>query len=323
MQSFCIASLRERRFVGIPELCEREATVKSLAKNNFGSTGLQVTHLGLGAFPVGQADISEKEAERLLNGVLDAGINLIDTARGYGLSEERIGRYIAHRRDEYVLSTKVGYDIEGYADWSRGAVQAGIERALRLLRTDVLDIVHLHSCELESLQNGEAIQALEQARLAGKIRLAAYSGENEALDYAIACGGFQSVQFSVNICDQRAIRTALAQAQERGLGVIAKRPVANVFWQYTAQPVGQYAEEYWLRARAMQLKPPASLSWHAFALRFSAYTPGVHSSIVGTGSLGHFLESVDIIQQGALPEEIYQTTRHAFDRLDRDWVGQT
>lgn len=294
-----------------------------LIRNWFGNTGLQVTNLGLGAFPVGQDRISEKEAERLLNGVLDAGSNLIDTARGYGSSEERIGRYIAHRRAEYVLSTKVGYDVEGHPDWSRGAVLAGIERALRLLRTDVLDIVHLHSCELEDLQRGEVIQALEQARQAGKIRVAAFSGENEVLEYAIACGGFQSMQFSVNLCDQRSIRTALPRTQAAGMGVIAKRPVANVFWQYSEQPVGAYAEEYWLRARLMQLNPPEGMDWFSFALRFSAYTPGVHASIVGTASLDHFLESVRAVQQGPLPTEDVQAARQTFDRLDQGWIGKT
>lgn len=293
----------------------------TLPKRSFGNTGLEVTLLGLGAAQVGSEKLSEKEAERLLNGVLDAGVNLIDTARGYGLSEERIGRYISHRRSEYILSTKVGYDVEGCTDWTKEAVLAGIERALRLLRTDVLDIVHLHSCDLEVLQAGEVIEALSQARQAGKIRLAAYSGENEALDYAIDCGGFQSVQFSVNICDQRAIDTALVKANQKSLGVIAKRPVANFFWRFSERPAGAYCEEYWLRALAMQLSP-GELSWHEFALRFAAFTPGVHTSIVGTSRLEHFLESVAILAKGPLPIEVVEDVRRRFKQHDQGWIGQ-
>ena len=297
----------------------------AIPKTKFGNTGLEVSLLGLGGWPFGVASLGEKDAERLLNGILDAGINLIDTARGYGLSEERMGKYIAHRRDEYILSTKVGYDVPGQANWSKGAVTEGIERALRLLRTDVLDIVHLHSCELEVLQKGEVIEALEKARQAGKIRLAAYSGETEALDYAIASGGFQSVQFSVNVCDQRAIETALVQASERGLGVIAKRPVCNVFWRFAEQPVGEYAEEYWLRAKAMELDP-GELSWQEFSLRFAAYTPGVHTSITGTASLEHFLENISIIAKGPLPVAVYTGLRARFKSNDPTgsggWVGQ-
>ena len=287
-----------------------------------GNTGFEVTRLGLGAFPVGQNRVSEKEADHLLNGILDSGINLIDTARGYGLSEERIGKYIAHRRDEYILSTKVGYDVEGYEDWTREAVQTGIERALRLLRTDVLDIVHLHSCSLEALKTGEVIEGLVRARAAGKIKAAAYSGENEALDFAIASQAFQSVQFSVNLCDQRSIDGALARAGEKNLGVIAKRPVANVFWHFQKQPVGEYAEEYWLRARAMQIAPPEGIGWLDFALRFTAFTPGVHTCIVGTGRLEHFLENVRILEQGPLDSEIVQKYQQLFKTHDDGWIGQ-
>jgi len=293
----------------------------SIPRRVFGNTGLEVTILGLGAVQVGNARVSEKEAERFLNGVLDAGVNLIDTARGYGLSEERIGKYISHRRGEFVLSTKVGYDVEGYQDWSKGIVTAGIERALRLLRTDVLDIVHLHSCDLDVLQAGDVIAELDKARQAGKIRVAAYSGENEALDYAIDCGGFQSLQFSVNICDQRAIDNALVKATQKGLGVIAKRPVANVFWRYAERPRGDYAEEYWLRAQAMKIDP-GDLPWQEFALRFAAFTPGVHTSIVGTSSLEHFTENLAILSKGPLPEAEYRRVRQLFKEHDQGWVGQ-
>ena len=293
-----------------------------LSRNAFGNTGLEVTPIGLGAFPVGQDQISEKDAEKLLNGVLDCGVNLIDTARGYGLSEERIGKYLAHRRDEYVLSTKVGYDVEGYEDWSAGAVEAGIDRALRLMRTDVLDIVHLHSCSIELLQSGELAEVMNRARKAGKIKVAAYSGENESLDFAIASGGFQSVQFSINLCDQRSIERALINAKEHNLGVIAKRPIANVFWRFSERPIGAYAEEYWLRARVMGLVPPENMDWLNIALRFAAFTPGVHTCIVGTGKLDHFLENVKVLKRGPLPDELVQEYRKLFNLHDDGWVGQ-
>ena len=293
-----------------------------LSRIAFGSSGLEVTRLGLGAFPVGQDRVSEKEAERLLNGVLDAGVNLIDTARGYGLSEERIGRYLAHRRDEFILSTKVGYDVEGFDDWTQGAVEAGIERALRILRTEVLDIVHLHSCSLDDLRAGGVLEGLSRSRQAGKIRFAAYSGENQALDFAIASGEFQSIQLSVNICDQRCIDGALLAAGEKQLGVIAKRPIANVFWRFRDEPVGEYAQEYWLRAQSMQLSPPEGMDWLTFSLRFTAFTPGVHTCIVGTGSLEHFLENVRILKQGPLEPEIVQRYRQLFRTHDAGWVGQ-
>jgi aryl-alcohol dehydrogenase-like predicted oxidoreductase len=143
---------------------------------------------------------------RFLNTTLDLGITLIDTARGYGLSEERIGRHLAQRRSEFVLSTKLGYGITGQTDWTGAAIEAGVDEALRRLATDRIDIVHLHSCELPTLLAGEVIDALERARDKGKLRTVAYSGENEALAWAIASKRFGGVECSVNLFDQASLR---------------------------------------------------------------------------------------------------------------------
>lgn len=287
----------------------------------FGASGLRVSILGLGAGQVGDGRLAEEDAARLLHAALDAGITLIDTARGYGLSEERIGRHLGGRRHEFVLSTKVGYDIPGQADWTGPAVTLGIERALGTLQTDYLDIVHLHSCDLDVLERGDVIAALEAARDAGKIRVAAYSGENEELAWAIRSGRFGSLQTSINICDQRDIDTQLPLAQERGMGVIAKRPVANAPWRYAERPVGNYAEEYWLRLQAMGLQP-GPFEWQELALRFTAFAPGVHTCIVGTANIEHLRRNIELVGRGPLPAEVVAHIRGAFQRNDDNWVGQ-
>jgi aryl-alcohol dehydrogenase-like predicted oxidoreductase len=254
--------------------------------------------------------------------VVDSGITLIDTARGYGLSEERIGRYLGHRRSEIVLSTKVGYDIPGYEDWSGPIITAGVEAALHRLRTDYIDIVHLHSCPLDVLQQGDVIDALEQTVAAGKVRVAAYSGDNEPLWYAIESDRFRSIQTSINIADQRVIDTGLPMARERGLGVIAKRPLANAPWRFQVRPEGDYSEVYWERLREMQLDP-GDLEWDELALRFVAFLPGVSSCIVGTRSPDHLRRNVAIVEQGPLPEETVHHIRAAFQAHDQEWVGKT
>lgn len=293
----------------------------------FGNTDLKVSALGLGAGQVGSHALSENEAAKLLNSVLDLGITLIDTARGYNLSEERIGRYLRNRRHEYVLSTKVGYDIPGYEDWTGPTVTAGIDAALSRLQTDYIDIVHLHSCDLEVLQRGEVISALQAAVKAGKVRVAAYSGENEALEWAVTAKDsagqlyFQSIQTSINFCDQRGIDGPVAKAIAQGLGVIAKRPIANAPWRYSELPVGEYVEEYWKRAKAMNLNP-APFDWEDLALRFSAYLPGVSSCIVGTASTEHLSKNLEIVKRGPLPTEKVEEIRQAFRAHDQNWVGQ-
>jgi len=165
--------------------------------NDFGRTGLKVAPLGFGAMHLNDGRVTETEAEHLLNAVLDLGVNLIDTARGYGLSEERIGRHLAHRRQEFLISTKVGYGIPGVPDWTGPCITAGVEAALTRLRRERLDIVHLHSCPLATLERGEVIDALEACARAGKVGVVAYSGDNAELDFAVSSGRFGSVQTSI------------------------------------------------------------------------------------------------------------------------------
>lgn len=286
----------------------------------FGETGLTVSALGFGAGHIGGPDQEEAAVGRLLNEVVDAGITLIDTARGYGLSEERIGRHLGHRRGEVVISTKVGYDIPGYDNWTGPIITAGVEAALRRMETDYLDIVHLHSCPVEVLERSEVVDALERAVTAGKIRVAAYSGDDAPLRYAIRSGRFGSIECSINLADQQVLREGLPEARERGMGVIAKRPLANAPWRFPERPVGHYSEAYWERLRAMELEP-GELAWDELALRFVSYLPGVSSAIVGTSSPEHLRRNVEIVQQGPLPAESTRAIRDAFRAHDRGWVG--
>lgn len=188
------------------------------------------------------------------------------------------------------------------------------------MKTDVIDIVHLHSCSLDILKKGEVLKALSDAIDEGKVRVPAYSGENEALDYALTTGAFRSLQFSVNICDQRSIQTILPRAKEQGLGIIAKRPIANAPWRFPTQPHGNYAEEYWLRLRAMNLdlgEDPLDT-----ALRFTTFTYGVDTSIVGTTNIEHLKKNIKSIERGKLPDNIISHIYESFRNADMGWTGQ-
>jgi aryl-alcohol dehydrogenase-like predicted oxidoreductase len=285
----------------------------------FGFTGLKVSALGFGAGHIGDHDADEKSIDKLLNSAVDLGINLIDTARGYGASEERIGRFLSHRRKEIILSTKVGYSIPGYKDWTYDCIIAGVDEALKNLRTDYIDIVHLHSCPTDILMNNQVIDALEKIKEEGKIKVVAYSGENENLAFAIESGRFGSVQTSINIADQKNLDSLLPRAKVKGMGVIAKRPAANAPWRFTEQPSGRYAEEYWLRLKRMNLR--LDLNLQDIALRFAAYTWGVDSVIAGTNNIKHLKENVKLIEKGPLTYDIYYEIRDAFKQNDINWIG--
>jgi aryl-alcohol dehydrogenase-like predicted oxidoreductase len=290
-----------------------------IPKRQYGKSGLTVSALGLGAMQIGDPGLEEAKAASLLNAAVDAGITLIDTARSYGCSEERIGRHLASRRDDIVISTKLGYGIDGYEDWTGPCITAGIEQVLHMLQTDRIDIAHLHSCPRATLERGEVIDALERARQDGKVRAIAYSGDNDDLAYAVATGRFDGFMASLNICDQRVIDDVLPKIAAQGF--IAKRPTANHPWRFKERPAGDYCEEYWLRWHEMKLSS-RSRDWGEVALRFALTPPQVSSAIIGTVSLEHLKQDIAWAGAGGLDTDWFEELRTVFRQHDRGWVGQ-
>jgi len=292
----------------------------TLPRRRFGRTGLEVSALGLGAGAIGDAALDEREVEALVLGALDLGVTLIDTARSYGASEERLGRILRGHRDRVVLSTKVGYGVDGVADWTGEAVSRGIDEALVRLDTTWLDIVHLHSCPAQVLTETDVAAALEAAVEAGKVRVAAYSGDNRDLDTALGLGVFGAIQTSLNLCDQRAV-AAIDRARRTGVAVIAKRPVANAPWRFERRPVGDEAEPYWVRWRGLGIDP-GDLAWDELAIRFAAHYPGVSSAIVGTRRLDHLARNAALVVRGPLPEDRFHAVRSRFEERGHGWPGR-
>ncbi len=213
-------------------------------KTSFGKTGLQITGLGFGGGPIGFLNADQENAARILNQLLDGGVNCIDTAAAYHGSEELIGQAISHRRGQFVLVSKCGQkfpDLQGEA-WSAAVIEQTIDRSLRRLRTDHIDVMLLHSCDLATLQKGEAVQACWRQRVeqANKIDLPGIPGDNEAAVYAATLPDIAVIETSINIADQANIDAVLPHAREKQIGVIAKRPIANAAWKPEDQQPGLY-----------------------------------------------------------------------------------
>jgi aryl-alcohol dehydrogenase-like predicted oxidoreductase len=277
-----------------------------------GKTGLVVSEIGLGAGPLGGSEIDDAEAVALIAGAIERGVTLIDTAPSYGRSEARIGLALRGRRERVVVSTKLGYGVPGVADWTGPCITAGVDQALAKLATDRIDIAHLHSCPLEVLARGEVVDALARCVEAGKVRVAAYSGDNDALVWAIESGRFGAVQCSVSAVDQRALDHAIPLAQRRGIGVLAKRPLANGVWRERRRPDASDRGAYWDRLQRMELALDA-----ARALAFVLAQP-IGAALVGTTSLAHLQSMVEVAELAA--GEI-ATIRAAFQRCDDGWDG--
>jgi aryl-alcohol dehydrogenase-like predicted oxidoreductase len=196
-----------------------------------------------------------------------------------------------------------------------------VDGALSRLRTDVIDLVHLHSCPREVLERGEVVEALEHAVAAGKVRVAAYSGENDALDWAVRSGAFGVVQCSVSLVDQGVLSGAVPEADRRGLGVLAKRPLGNAPWRFDRRPEAADVAEAWERFRALRLDPPDE-PWDVLAARFSAFAPGVTSILLGTANPDHLTAAARALARGPLPSPLVESIHAAHARVGRGWTGR-
>jgi aryl-alcohol dehydrogenase-like predicted oxidoreductase len=264
-----------------------------------------------------------------VKGALDAGLNVIDTGECYRGSEEMIGCAVNDRRNEFYLFTKCGHPhgAESGANWSQDSLLQSIERSLRRLKTDRLDLVFLHSCSEAELRKGEAITALQTAREKGYTRYIGYSGDSRAAHYAVECGAFDVLQVSVNIADQEAIALTLPLAREKNVGVVAKRSIANAAWKTGHKPIDSYQHEYWQRLTKLNydfLRHADLEKTISIALRFALSVPGVHTALVGTTKPTRWEENAKMLAAGALPENEFKAIRHRWDEVaPRIWVGQT
>lgn len=299
-----------------------------MEKRQLGKTDMQVSVLGFGGSEIGYEEASEETVAKLLNSALDAGLNVIDTAECYQGSEELIGKAVGQRRQDFYLFTKCGHPRGiGSEDWSTSSLLESIERSLRRLRTDCLDLIQLHSCSESVLRNGDAIAALQSAREKGYSRYLGYSGDSLAAKFAVECGAFDTLQTSINIADQEPLDLTLPLAREKQMGVIAKRPIANAAWKEQHKPIDAYHHVYWDRLTKLHYdfirQRPLEESI-AHALRFTLSVPGVHTAIVGTSKPERWNQNAKMVAAGRLSESEFEAIRARWDDIrPRTWIGQT
>ncbi len=299
-----------------------------MEKRQFGKTDMSVSVLGFGGSKIGYENASELTVEKLLNSALDAGLNVIDTAECYERSEELIGKAVHGRRDEFYLFTKCGHPRgTGSEDWSAGSIMESIERSLRRLQTECLDLIQLHNCSEAILRRGEAITALQTARERGHTRYLGYTGDSVAAKFAVESGVFDSLQTSINIADQESIELTVPLARQRQMAVIAKRPLANVAWESGHKPIDPYQHTYWDRLRKLAYPFIRGLTIEPSitrALRFTLSVPGVHVAIVGTSKPERWQENADKLEAATLSESEFDRIRERWEEIaPATWIGQT
>jgi aryl-alcohol dehydrogenase-like predicted oxidoreductase len=295
-----------------------------MEKRTLGKTDLEVTRLAFGGARIGFEEVTDQQVEQLLNGFLDSGATLLDTAACYDDSEELVGKFVSHRRDEYVLASKCGHvagDATGEA-WTAETISESIDRSLQRLKTDRIDLMQLHSCSAEVLEKGEAIEAVLKAKEAGKVRYIGYSGDGENALHAIRMGVFATLQTSYNLVDQGARHEILPAAVKAGMGIIAKRPIANGAFGKSESPYG-YADAYFDRSKSITVPDGAPENPIELALRFTLSQDAIDTAIVGTTKLANAQSNIESLAKGPLSASVIDSLYSQFDDLGSDWNQQT
>ncbi|MGI9148615.1 MAG: aldo/keto reductase [Chloroflexota bacterium] len=272
-----------------------------LPKRTLGRTGLRVTQLGYGAMELRGAprgrDITDDQAAQILRSVLDSGINYIDTSIDYGLSEERIGRFIGGRRSEFFLASKCGCPLQQVAQptpgpaphvFTRDNVVAGVEQSLRRLQTDYLDVVQFHiSPSKQTVEEEGGLDALLDLQRQGKVRFIGISGTLPNLPEQIQMGVFDVFQIPYSAV-QPEHEALISQAAAAGAGTVIR---------------GGAAKGTWNGGELDDLTDGASPT--EFILRYTLSHPDLHTTIVGTADPAHLQANVAAALKGPLPADVY------------------
>jgi aryl-alcohol dehydrogenase-like predicted oxidoreductase len=304
-----------------------------LEKRTLGRTGMEVTTLGYGAMelrgaPRGRA-VSSEQADKILNAVLDAGINYIDTSIDYGTSEESIGRAIAGRRSQYFLASKCGCVVEGLPGWSsasgagpreaggpnqhvftRENIVAGVNQSLARMKTDYLDLVQFHGSPSKAeLEKNDAIQTVLDLKKEGKVRFIGMSSTLPNLKDHVEMGVFDAFQIPYSAV-QREHEEIISAAAKAGAGVVIRGGVAK---GGPGKEEGPYWEA-WQKARVDDLL--GDMSRMEFIFRFTISHPDLDTTIVGTINPEHLQDNINAMLKGPLPADLYEEAKRRLPRED-------
>jgi aryl-alcohol dehydrogenase-like predicted oxidoreductase len=295
----------------------------TIETRTLGRTGADVSILGYGAMelrgqPFGPA-IADEDAGRLLNAVLDEGINLIDTSIDYGHSEELIGRHLVNRRDEFFLASKCGCQIGDPPvgatppfphDYSASNIRDGLEQSLRRLKTDRLDLLQVHMSPSRSqMTSDETIETITALQDEGKVRFLGMSGTLPNLSDHISMGVFDVFQIPYSAV-QRELEDLITQAAATGAGTLIRGGVARgALAEHKGWHKGPLGLADGEGQRRWELSGVDDLlgdmSRFEFVLRFTLSHPALSSTIVGTSKIDHLHSNASIAAKGPLPAELY------------------
>ncbi|MGB2823147.1 MAG: aldo/keto reductase, partial [Phycisphaerae bacterium] len=253
-----------------------------------GRTKQKVTILGLGTAPLGEGPVGVEEGIKVFGVALDRGVNYVDTARIYGNAEEILGHLIPKRRDKLFVTTKVSTDRADRAERS-------FSESLRLLKTDHVDLVHIHSIGGKNLDRvcgkGGVLEYLLKQKEAGKVRFIGISGHNRPGNFVqmLKTDQIDVVMCVMNYADRNVYNfegVVLPEAQKRNVGVAAMKVYVGIkggFPNHRRGHVGCVTDQ----ARMPQ------------ALAYALDLKGVHLAVVGPYTLEQSIQNVEFARKYA------------------------
>ena len=286
-----------------------------------GRTLLNVSELGFGALEIGRnwpywrkerQDFqrpSEDEAVRVLDAAVDLGINFFDTAPAYFKSEEILGRAFRGKRDKVIIATKCGEWFDGensVYNYSASETTKFIENSLRLLQTDHIDLLQIHSASADTVRSGETLSSMKKAQEQGKVRFLGIStDQEEAARLAIESGEYDAIQISYNIVMQEMSKRIFPLAQEKKVGIIIKGGMATGQLTSKYSDVSEQSQRERI-ARISHIADEQRMKLHELALRFTLSSSAVSTVIIGTKSVDHLRSNAETAERGQLSASALQ-----------------
>lgn len=279
---------------------------------------MQVTQLGYGSMGLrgpktwGVRVVSDAEAERVLNAVLDAGINFIDTSPDYGVSEQRIGRFISSRRSEYFLATKCGCVYTQQPDhlqidhhWDRDVINRNLKTSLARLQTSYVDLLQFHGGDAETLERAGLIDQLVDFQKQGLIRFIGVSSKLPELEKLIEMDVFDTFQLPYSALAPEH-HDVITRAANSGAGIILRGGIAH--GGPDAEIKRPVLDDTWSKAKLDELLPQG-MSRAELILRFTISHPDCHTTIIGTCNDQHLKANVEAAKAGPLPVNLYEEVK--------------
>lgn len=286
---------------------------------DFGKSGLKVSEVGFGCWAIGGNEhgnsygpTDDKSSTEAITKAIELGCNFFDTADvyGWGHSEELLGKAIRNKRDHLIIATKGGGDFyqgPGYQTFTPEYVRFALEKSLRRLNTDYIDVYQLHNPPLRLLNRSETYEVMKELKREGKIRAWGVSVFDPVEGLAaLDLGQPDSIQIPYNIFSTKPSDQLLPRAHESGCAIIAREPLANGFLtgKYAPNSVFEtgdmrckWPREY-ISARANaahkleQVFKTDSVSLATTAIKFVLMQQSISVVIPGMKTAAHVIENI-------------------------------